>query len=367
MVDQKAGELGGVVADDTVFLDKIAGEECDAEAGDFCGIEANLFGAFRAVTAGDFGRDGFAIGDDVVDEILADVLLNRADVFAERVMGGFAWLGHEIGNVDARGVGTSDGTGDLGDQEIREDARVERAGTHEDEVGIVNRFDSGAKWANTTGNEFEFADGNRAAGNFGFTFDAFAIGERSNKMNVGGGGRKDAAADGEDFRGYANGFSEISGDMRERGEEEIPKIVAAQAASSLETILEEAAEEGFVFRKSNHTVANVARWKDAILAAESTGAAAVIGHGDDGGKIGDGARRGGFFVAAADNVVFQAAEERGESGAAAERDDAEGAGSPLRLARFFHWQCGRRASGAKAHSKSSQVRGGLQPPAPRER
>ena len=107
--------MGGVVADDAVFLEEIAGEQFDVELRDIFSVELDLFGTFRAVTAGDFGGDGFAIGDDVIDEIFADVILNGPDVLAERVVSGFAGLGHEISDVDARSFGASDGAGNFGD------------------------------------------------------------------------------------------------------------------------------------------------------------------------------------------------------------------------------------------------------------
>jgi hypothetical protein len=155
-------------------------------------------------------------------------------------------------------------------------------------------------------------------------------------MNVRGRGRENATADGEDFRGNADGFGEISGDMGERGEKEVAEVVAAKAASGLETILEEAAEQGFVFREGNHAIANVAGRENAILAAKATGAAAVVGNGDDRGEIGDRASEGGLLVATANDMIFQATEKSGEASAAAESDHTEGTRSPLRLARLFH-------------------------------
>jgi len=336
MVDKEIGELRRIMTNDAVFLEEIAGEELDAKAGDLLRIQTNLLGAFHAIAARDFGRDGLTIGDDVVDEILADVILDGADMFAESVVGSFAGLGHKISDVDARSFRASDGLGDFRNQQIWKDAGIERAGAHENKVSVVDGVDSSGKRTDTARNEFEFADRCRTAGNVGFARNALASGERGDKMNVGDRGRKDAATNGQDFRGDPNGFGEVSGDVSEGGEEEIAEIVAAEAASRLEAILEETAEEGFVFGKRDHAVANVAGRKDAIFAAQASGAAAVVGDGDDGGEIGDGAGQGRFLVAAPDDVILQAAQQSGESSAPTKGDNTEGARGPLRLARFCH-------------------------------
>ena len=335
LFDEEAGELGGVMTDDAMFLDEIAGEEFDLKPGNLIGIEADLFGAFGAVATGNVEGDGFAVGDDVVDEIFPDVILDSANVFAKAVMGGFAGLGHEIGDIDAGNMGASDSPGDFRDQKIRENAGVKGAGAHEDEVGLLNGFQSGGERANAARNEFQFADGKRAAGNIGFAFHALAIGKSGDEMNVGGGGRKDAAANGEDLSGNANRFSEIAGDVGERGEEEVAEVVAAETASGLESILKEAAEESFVLGERDQAIANVAGRKNAIFAAQAARAAAVVGDGDNRGEIGDRACEGRLFVAAPDDVILQATKKSGKSGAAAESDNTEGAGSPLRATIFF--------------------------------
>ena len=67
-----------------------------------------------------------------------DVSLDGAQVVGEGIAGGFSGLGHEVGDVDARGFGMDYRGGDLRDQEIGEDAGVERAGAEEDKVGCAN-------------------------------------------------------------------------------------------------------------------------------------------------------------------------------------------------------------------------------------
>src|SRR3981081_3651818 len=103
--------------------------------------------------------------------------------------------------------------------------------------------------------------------------------------------------------------------MGKRGEEEIAEIVANETPAGVKTILEKAAEKGFVFRKSNHAIANVTRRENAVFTAQTAGAAAVISDRDNGSEIGDGPFGAGVLVVAANHVFFEAAEEGGKSGA----------------------------------------------------
>ena len=252
-----------------MFFKKIAGKQLDAKAGHFLRVKADLFSALSAVAAGDIGRDGVAISDDAIDQIFAHVVLDRTNVFAERVMRRFAGLRHEVGNVYARRFGTGDGVSDFGDQQIWKNAGIEGAGPHKDQVGIMDRFQHSGKGPDAPGHQFDFANGSRAARNVGFAANALAVGERRDKMDVGDGGRKNAASDGKHLSGDAHRLSEIASDMGERSKKEIAEIVAAQAASGLESILEEPTQKRFVFGEGDHTVADVAGRKNAVFAAEA--------------------------------------------------------------------------------------------------
>jgi len=121
--------------------------------------------------------------------------------------------------------------------------------------------------------------------------------------------------------------------MGERGEEKITEVVAHEATPGVEAILKKAAKESFIFRKSDHTVADVAGRKDAVFAAQAAGAAAVIGDGDDGGEIGDGALGSRVLIGAADDVFLESAKKGREAGAAAEGDYAETAVQRFRFER----------------------------------
>ena len=73
--------------------------------------------------------------------------------------------------------------------------------------------------------------------------------------------------------------------MGERGEKQIAEIVADEASASMEAILKKTAKQRFILGKRDHAVANIAGGKNAIFAAQTAGAAAVIGDGDDCGEV----------------------------------------------------------------------------------
>jgi hypothetical protein len=333
--EEQAGEAAGVVADDAVFFEEVVEDDAETELLERREIDGHGLGALRAVATGDVGRDGLAIGNDPIDDAGLDVILDGTQMIGERVAGSFAGLGHEIGDVDARGFGFGDGGGDFRDQKIGQDACVERAGAEEDEVGVLDGFNDGGKRAHLARRKFQLLDRRATGSNASFAVDDAAVLERGDEMNVRKRGRKNAAADGQDFAADADGFGEIARDVSERGEKKIAEIVADETASGVETVLKQAAEKSFVFGKRDHAVADVARRKNAVLAAQAAGAAAVVGDGDDGGEVGNGALGGGVLIGASDDVFFKAAEERGEAGAAAESDDAEAAGESFRLGSSF--------------------------------
>jgi hypothetical protein len=104
------------VADYAVFFEEIIKEEFDFHFSDVFDVDGDLRGALRAVAAGHFGGNAATIGDNVIDDALANVFVNGAKMLAEWVVGGFAGLGHEIGDVDAGRFGARDGVGNFRDE-----------------------------------------------------------------------------------------------------------------------------------------------------------------------------------------------------------------------------------------------------------
>jgi hypothetical protein len=314
-----------------VLLEKVIEDDAVAKFLEGVKVYRDRLGALSAIAPGNIAGDGLAIGDDPVDDAPRGVLADRLEMVCERVSGGFAGLCHEIGDVDARSFGSGDGVGDFGNQKVGEDAGVERAWAEQDEVGFADGFEGFGKGASSTRRKREALDAFSAGGNAGFAVDAATAFKSGDEGDVGDRGWENLAADREDFAADADGFGEITGDVSKCGEEEIAEIVADEAAAGVKAILEEAAEKGFVLAEGDHAIADVAGRQDAIFAAQASGAAAVIGDGNDGGKAGDGMFRSDF-VASAGDEIFEAAQKSGKAGATAESDDVESGGRALRFA-----------------------------------
>src|SRR5258707_1417941 len=163
-------------------------------------------------------------------------------MIGKRIAGGFARLGHKIGDVDARRFGSGDGVGDLGNEQVGENAGVEGTRAEKNQIGLANGFDGFGKRAHGTREEREFLNRDSAGGDARLAAYSAAVLQGSDQGHVGNRGRKDATADGQDFAADANGFGEIAGNVCEGGEKEVAKIVADEAATGVETILEEATE-----------------------------------------------------------------------------------------------------------------------------
>jgi hypothetical protein len=182
--EEEAGEEGGVVADDAMLLKEIVTNDADAELEEFVAIKADGVGTFGAITPGDVRGNGLGVSDDDIDDATADVLLDGAKMIAEGIVGSFAGLGHQVGDVHPRGLRMNNGAGNFGDQEIGNDAGIKGAGAHKDEVGIFDGFDRTGKRANAAGVERELSNGKLAAGDAGFAVKTGAVGERGDKVDV---------------------------------------------------------------------------------------------------------------------------------------------------------------------------------------
>ena len=184
MFEEEAGKAAGVVAEDGVFLEKIVEDDAEAEFLEFGQIDSDGFSALGAVAPCNFGRHRLAIGNNTINDTMGDVFLDGAEMIGESVAGSFAGLGHEIGDVHAGRLGLGDRACNFRDQEIRKDAGVERTGTEEDQVGLLDGFDGLGERPHTARRELEFLDWRAAGGDAGFAVDDAAILERGHEMNI---------------------------------------------------------------------------------------------------------------------------------------------------------------------------------------
>ena len=166
--------------------------------------------------------------------------------------------------------------------------------------------------------------------------DHFAVFQHGFERNELVGGGENAAANGQHFAADAHRAREIAGHVAQRGQEEIAEAVPSQTASGVETILKKPAQQGLILGQCDHAVANVAGRKDAVVAAQTPGTAAVIGNGYDCREIANGMV--GVLLLSRSDVIFQSAQQRGKSRAAADGHNAHG---PRALTRMNDVTTGR--------------------------
>ena len=121
---------------------------------------------------------------------------------------------------------------DAVDQEIGDDAGVERARADGDEVGGGDGVQRFRRRRRIGGVEHQLDDALAAGGDFGFAAHDGAVFHARGDSDVGGGGGENVAASSEDFRGELDGLGEVAGHFGERGDEEVAEVVAAQFAAA---------------------------------------------------------------------------------------------------------------------------------------
>ncbi|MCU1241670.1 MAG: hypothetical protein JWO71_2396 [Candidatus Acidoferrum typicum] len=131
-----------VMANNTMFFEEIVEHDAVPEFLQLGNIDLYRFSALRAVAPGDFGRNRLAIGDDPIDDTVRGVALNGTKMIGQRVPRGFAWLGHQVGDVNARRLGFCNGVGNFRNEQVGKNAGVERTGAEQDQISLLNGFKS---------------------------------------------------------------------------------------------------------------------------------------------------------------------------------------------------------------------------------
>lgn len=224
-----------------MFFNEIAGDKVDFQFEDVLAIENNRFCSLCAVTTSNFWRDGLAIRDNRVNHGATNVLLDGTKMIAEGEICGFPRLGHEVGNVNARSFGPHDRARNFRNEQIGDHAGIERAGAKKDDVRLLDGLDSCGERTHTAWVQFNFVDRDMAARDASFPLHAFAVGESCNQMHVRKSGREDAATNGEDFSGYANGLGKVTSHVRKSGQKEVAEVVSAQSTADMKAVLKQAA------------------------------------------------------------------------------------------------------------------------------
>lgn len=285
-----------VVAEDVAFVGEGSRNGLNAEGANAVEIGFDGALAFAGVALENHGRDRRGVDKGVVEDRVPTVALavcggsavlqDLFDVLGGGEPEGLVGLGHEIADVDARGLGGGDGLGDAADEEVGDERGVERTGAEGDEVGVGDGGERFGQGLGACGVEHELVNAEVAFGDVGLAAHNGAVFHEGGEGDVGRGGRIDAAPGGEDLGGGLNGLGEVAGDVGERGEEEIAEGVAFEVAL-FEAVLEEAGEEVLVFGEGDHAVTDVAGRKHLEVFAEAAGGAAVVCDRDDRGEVAD--------------------------------------------------------------------------------
>lgn len=269
-----------------MLFEEFVHDAFEAEALDGFNVIFHGLGALLAIALDDGAARHAMIQDHPIENLLLGVFEDRADVIGGGEMRSFAGLGHEIADVDAFGAGSGDGFGDSGDEQIRNYAGKERAGAENDEIGVRDRLDIFLRRFGMMAREPHAADRATRFCDVALRGNDAAIVHEGFERNIFGRGRQDATVNTEELASLFDRAREITGDLRERGEKQIAHAVSAEAAAGVKAELEGARDGGFVIRESSDAIADIARGKNAVIAAQAAGTAAVVCDGDNRCEIG---------------------------------------------------------------------------------
>ena len=144
------------------------------------------------------------------------------------------------------------------------------------------------------------------------------------ELNVAGCRGNNVAARFQNLRRDFHSFREIAAQIRQRCQEEVAEVVSFQTYACGESVLEQPRHQRFVFRQSDHAVANVARRGNVQFLAKTSARSPIVRNGHDSGQVGD-AYRGRFLerLPGHQHHVLQAAQDRGQACASAEAHNTE--------------------------------------------
>lgn len=196
------------------------------------------------------------VDEDVIENTVGNVGLERNNVFGSGEFVAFAGLGHDVTDIGFEGVGFKDCFGDSGYEEIGDDAGVNASGAYADEIGFADSFDGTIVGTGVGGVEINALDFEMGFNDCGFTFEGGAIFHESAQGDVVGCGRNDASSDGEDFGGELESFVEVSSGLLDKpGEEEVTNAVSAEGSGTGgESVLEEVGHSLFGISEGDKAV-----------------------------------------------------------------------------------------------------------------
>ena len=171
--------------------------------------------------------------------------------------------------------------------------------------------------------ERQLHDAPAAGGDVGLAAHQRAVVHVRHQRGVGGGGRIDAAARGQNLRGQLHGLGKVAGDLGERGHKQVAEVVALERIAAAEAMGEQPRQQILFLAEGDHAVAQVAggqhlkSWRSRPDEPPSSVTVTTAARS----AIGAGLRRA---LAGRGHVLAQAAQQGGEAGAAADGHHAQG-------------------------------------------
>src|SRR5580704_8699025 len=322
---QVAGDPGGVVAGDACFFEIISENRDHAQRFDGIEIGNDLASTLECVLGPEFLGNRSAIDQGVVEDLLASVGIESADVVGGGKAQTLICLGHQVADVNLGGRRLDDSIGDSMHQQVRDKTREQGTWTDADDVGAGDGFERLWLRIDIGWNEEQFLDASFAGGDLGFSADSGAIFHQRFKFDIRGRGRMNVATGDQNFRRQAHRFRKIMSDGGQRSQKKIAKAVTFETGAFVEAVTEELGEQSFILAESDDTVTDIAGRKHVEFFAQAAAGAAVVADRDHSAEIAnDGrARLGCGHLCRSEGEAFESFEQGGEAGAAADCDNTE--------------------------------------------
>jgi hypothetical protein len=312
-VKDGVGELPRVVARFSASREQIGLDCRDAVAGDRVAVAPDGTRTFRGVCRDEPGGDAARVHQGHVDEA-TEMPLYRANVIGCVVPVRLSGLGEQVHDEDAASAAGSDRFPHSVRKHARDDARVQAARPEDEQVRLRDRFQRALRCRHRPLQRDPVDPASRARDGR-LPADQASVGEPADQLDAAVDGRQYPAAHSEQRAGDLHSGGEVAESLGERREHHVADGVTAEAAVPGESVLEQGGEGVLASGERDETVANVARTRQAVAAADVPGASAVIAGRDDPADLEAGPPR---------LEQGEAAEEGGKTGPAAHGDDAQG-------------------------------------------
>jgi hypothetical protein len=250
-----------------------------------------------------------------------DVALERAHMIGGVVAVGFTRLREQIDDQHTQPAARCERRAHPLAQQAGDHARIEAAGTEHDEVGVGNGVQRlGGRRHGASQPQAVYAPACGSDG--GLAAHHTTVRKLRDQIDAPPRCREDVSLRSEESRRFLNCRGETAQPLRESGEDQIPDGMASDSADSREPVLEDPREWICAGRERHQAVANVARARKPIEAAQLARAPAVVAGRHDCGNL---------WRYPKSARADQSAEDRGKPGSSADGRDPQPPANRKRL------------------------------------